>query len=224
MDGAMYARMVRLWTAGTRIACFLAVVMPFSALARTILVPTQPVSPYLDTEVSTNFALHAGRTDTWGFDLRIQIAGTPTNDLEVAFGVDANTNGVLEVEEIETVYGWRGGRYFVENVPEWDRIETEAATNALCGVLEVSLQNSSSAVPRRFAATCGGDAAFASLAATPHPSSDIAPQSSLRSGDIPAWLFRREWDMVRVVRRGTGIPSEWVRCDIEYQSFSIRLR
>ena len=151
MDGAMCAGMVRLWTAGTRIACFLTVVMPFAALARTILVPTQPVSPYLDTEVSTNFALHAGRTDTWGFDLRIQIAGTPTNDLEVAFGVDANTNGVLEVEEIETVYGWRGGRYFVENVSGWDRIETEAATNALCSVLEVSLQNSSSAVPRRFA-------------------------------------------------------------------------
>lgn len=208
MDGAMCAGMVRLWTAGTRIACFLTVVMPFSALARTILVPTQPVSPYLDTEVSTNFALHAGRTDTWGFDLRIQIAGTPTNDLEVAFGVDANTNGVLEVEEIETVYGWRGGRYFVENVSGWDRIETETATNALCSVLEVSLQNSSSAVPRRFAATCGGEAAFASLAATPPP----------------AWLFRREWDMVRVVRRGAGIPSEWVRCDIEYQSFSIRLR
>ena len=223
MDGAMCAGMVRLWTAGTRIACFLTVVMPFAALARTILVPTQPVSPYLDTEVSTNFALHAGRTDTWGVDLRIQIAGTPTNDLEVAFGVDANTNGVLEVEEIETVYGWRGGRYFVENVPGWDRIETEAATNALCGVLEVSLQNNSSAVPRRFAATCGISperseprqrslegcvAAFASLAATPPP----------------AWLFRREWDMARIVRRGAGIPSEWVRCDIEYQSFSIRLR
>ena len=208
MDGAVYARMVRLWSAGTRIACFLAVAMPFAALARTILVPTQPVSPYLDTEVSTNFALHAGRTDTWGFDLRIQIAGTPTNDLEVAFGVDANTNGVLEVEEIETVYGWRGGRYFVENVPAWERIEVEAITNVLCGVCDIHLENNASVVPKRFAATCGGVAAFGGLATTPPP----------------AWLFKREWDMVRVVRRGAGIPSEWVRCDIEYQSFSIRLR
>ena len=208
MDGAMYAGMVRLWSAGTRIACFLAVAMPFAALARTILVPTQPVSPYLDTEVSTNFALHAGRTDTWGFDLRIQIAGAPTNDLEVAFGVDANTNGVLEVEEIETVYGWRGGRYFVENVPAWEWIEVEAITNVLCGVCDIHLENNASVVPKRFAATCGGVAAFGGLATTPPP----------------AWLFKREWDMVRVVRRGAGIPSEWVRCDIEYQSFSIRLR
>ena len=170
--------------------------------------PAFPTSIFADTEVSTNIVLHGCRTDTWKVDLHIQLAGTPTNDLEVAFGRDVNTNGVLDIEEIETMYGWRGGRYFVENVSGWDRIETEAATNALCGVLEVSLQNNSSAVPRRFAATCGGVAAFASLAATPPP----------------AWLFRREWDMVRVVRRGAGIPSEWVRCDIEYQSFSIRLR
>ena len=31
--------------------------------ARTILVPTQPVSPYADTEVSTNVVIQTGRTD-----------------------------------------------------------------------------------------------------------------------------------------------------------------
>ena len=31
--------------------------------ARTILVPTQPVSPYLDTEVSTNIVINAGVSD-----------------------------------------------------------------------------------------------------------------------------------------------------------------
>ena len=44
MDIAMPARMMRLWTAGTRIACFLAVTIPFAVFTRTILVPTQPVS------------------------------------------------------------------------------------------------------------------------------------------------------------------------------------
>ena len=34
---------------------------------------------------------------------------TPTNNLEVAFGRDSNTNGVLEAGEVETVYGWRNG-------------------------------------------------------------------------------------------------------------------
>ena len=179
-----------------------------AASARTILVPTQPVSPFADTEVSTNIVLHASRTDTREFGIHIQLDGTQTNDLEVAFGRDANTNGVLEVDEVETVYGWRAGRYFVENVRAWERIETEAATNALCGVVDVQLRNDAQTAPRRFTATCGGVAAFPELAT-------MSP---------PAWLFREEWDMVRVTRRGAGVPSEWVRCDIEYASFAIRLR
>ena len=179
-----------------------------AASARTILVPTQPVSPFADTEVSTNIALHASRTDTREFGVRIQLAGTPTNNLEVACGRDSNTNGVLEAGEVETVYGWRAGRYFVENVRIWERIETDAATNALCGVVDIQLRNDAQTVPRRFAATCGGVAAFTELATTPPP----------------PWLFREEWDMVRVTRRGAGVPSEWVRCDIEYASFAIRLR
>ena len=179
-----------------------------AASARTILVPAQPVSEFADTEVSTNIVLHASRTDMREFGIHIQLAGTPTNALEAAFGRDMNTNGVLDVQEIDTVYGWRGGRYFIENVRAWERIESEAATNAPCGVVDVQLRNDAQTVPRRFTATCGDVAAFPELATTPPP----------------AWLFREEWDMVRVTRRGAGVPSEWVRCDIEYASFAIRLR
>ncbi|MBR3820599.1 MAG: hypothetical protein IKJ37_03150, partial [Kiritimatiellae bacterium] len=107
MNVAMPARMMRLWTARTRIACHLAVIMPFAVFARTIVVPTQPVSPYLDTEVSTNCVLHKSRIDTRTFDVHFQFEGTPTNNLEVAFGRDSNTNGVLDVQEIDTAYGWR---------------------------------------------------------------------------------------------------------------------
>ena len=175
---------------------------------RNIVVPAFPASIFADTEVSTNIVMHGHRDDTWKVGLHIQLAGTPTNDLEVAFGRDVNTNGVLDVEEIETMYGWRGGRYFVENVPAWERIEAEAVVNALCGVCDIHLENDSSVVPRRFVATCGGIAAFGGLATNPPP----------------AWLFRREWNMMRIVRRGAGPPSGWVSCDIEYQSLSIRLR
>ena len=208
MDIAMFARMMRLWTAGTRIACFLAVAMPFAASARTILVPAQPVSPYADTEVSTNVVIQTGRTDVRDVKIRLQLDGTPTNNLEIAFGCDANTNGVLDVSEIETVYGWRAGRYFVENVRAWERIETEAAVNALCGVLDVHLEHGPDFAPRRFTATCGGETAFSGLSTTPPP----------------AWLFRNRWNMARVVRRGAGTPSEWVRCDVRHNSFALKVR
>ena len=206
MDGAMYARMVRLWTAGTRMACFLAVAMPFAALARTILVPTQPVSPYLDTEVSTNVPIN--KADISYSDLNFRFDGTPTNNLEVAFGRDMNTNGVLEAEEIETVYGWRAGRYFIENACSWERFEAEAATNAQCGVVDIQLKTNAEIVPKRFTATCGGETAFAGLATRPPPE----------------WLFREGWDMFRVTRRGAGLPSEWVSCTLDYKFFYMKLR
>ena len=95
--------------------------------ARTILVTAQAVSEFADTEVSTNIVMHTSRTDTRDVEIHIQLAGTPTNDLEVAFGRDENTDGVLEAEETETVYGWRAGRYFVENARTWERFEEEAA-------------------------------------------------------------------------------------------------
>ena len=87
-----------------------AVVVGMHAFARTIVVPTQPVSPYADTEISTNVVIQTGRTDVRDVKIRLQLDGTPTNNLEIAFGCDANTNGVLDVSEIETVYGWRARR------------------------------------------------------------------------------------------------------------------
>ena len=183
------------------------VLLILPASARQIHVPTQPVSPYADTEVSTNVVVHTGRTDARGVKLHLELEGTPTNDLEVAFGCDVNTNGVLDVSEVETVYGWRGGRYFIENVREWNRIETEAAGNAPCGVFDVQLKNDRNYAPALFTATCGVEKSFLDFGTNP-----------------PAWLFRKEWDMMRVVRRGAEPMAEWVRCTIDHEYFYIHLR
>ena len=203
------------------------------ASARVINIPTQPVSPYADTEVSTNVVLQTGRSDAREVKLHLELEGTPTNDLEVAFGCDVNTNGVLDVSEVETVYGWRGGRYFIENVWAWERFETEAAVNALWnppvaegdqvgrmseaneprsgrkspGVIDVQLKNDRNYTPALFTATCGVERAFIEFETNP-----------------PAWLFRREWNMMRVARRGTVVSPEWVRCSVDYEFFCIHLR
>ena len=189
-------------------AAVFAVAAPCTAPAASVVVPPMPASPFADTEVSTNIAIRTGRTLSREVEIHIQLAGTPTNCLEVAFGRDANANGVLDAEETETVYGWRAGRYFVENVRGWERIESEAAASAQRGVIDILLKNNASLVPRRFAATCGGEAAFPELATRPPPE----------------WLFREGWDMVRVTRRGAGVPSEWVSCKFDYTFFTMTLR
>lgn len=63
--------------------------------ARTINVPKQGVSPFPDTEVSTNIVLRTGRDDLRELDLDIQFAGTATNDMEVALGRDVNTKWAI---------------------------------------------------------------------------------------------------------------------------------
>ena len=185
-----------------------AVAASIVALARPINVPTQPVSPYADTEVSTNIVIHPSRTDVRDVKLHLQLDGTASDDLEVGFGCDVNTNGVLDVEEIETVYGWRGGRYFVENVRTWERFETEATNNVQRGVVDIHMVLDSNSALAGFTATCGGERAFAGFSTT-HP---------------PSWLYRNNWKLMRVVRRGADAPSEWVRCEVGYNFFVIKLR
>ena len=205
------------------------------ALARPINVPTQPVSPYADTEVSTNIVIHPSRTDVRDVKLHLQLDGTAYNDLEVGFGCDVNTNGVLDVEEIETVYGWRNapapsgvgladerseelsqsesrksprGRYFIENVRTWERFETEATNNVQRGVFDVHMVLDSNSTLMSFTATCGRETAFSDFSTT----------------NPPSWLYRNNWKLLRVVRRGAAAPSEWVHCEVDYNFFVIKLR
>ena len=181
--------------------------LPFAAVGARVAVAPMEVSPYLDTEVSTNVAINTWRSDARQIELKLQLEGTPTNNLEVAFGRDANRNGVLDMCEVDTVYGWRGGRYFVENVRGWERFESESASGQ-CGVCSFRIRNDRDVTPRGFSAVCDGAAVFAELASAPPP----------------AWLYRREWDCMRVTRRGVGTPSGWIRCDIEYEFFRISIR
>ncbi|MCR5752617.1 MAG: hypothetical protein K6G91_11735 [Kiritimatiellae bacterium] len=180
--------------------------LPLAAVAARVAVAPMEISPYLDTEVSTNVAINTWRSDARQVDLRLQLDGSPSNNLEVAFGRDANRNGVLDLGEVDAVYGWRGGRYFVENVREWERFESVSAAAGQCGVCSFRLRNDRNVTPKSFSAVCDGAAAFPELATVPPP----------------AWLYRREWDCMRVTRRGVGTPSGWIRCDIEYAFFRIR--
>ncbi|MBO7166031.1 MAG: hypothetical protein J6V88_00720 [Kiritimatiellae bacterium] len=44
------------------------------------------------------------------------------------------------------------------------------------------------------------------------------------SRDVPNWLYFPTWNMMRVTRRGVGIPSEWITCGIDYRSLLIIIK
>lgn len=166
-----------------------------------------PVSQFVDTEVSTNIAI--GVADINYADLDFTFDGTPTNNLEIAFGTDVNQNGVLEAEEIETRFGWMNGTYFVENVRTWERVESErtALPQSLSINIHLDIGTSSQKV-RRVTISGASASAFGALV----------------SNLPPAWMWKREWDLMRVTRRGVEAPSDWLHYKASNYGFSIMLR
>ena len=177
------------------------------ASARTVAVPTMSVSPYADTEVPTNVAINKAQISY--SDLEFHFSGTPTNNLELAFGTDVNTNGVLDAEEVETRFGWRSGRYFIENALTWERFVSEPASGAqnLSVKMHLDIRYALQQV-KRVNVTGTNASAF----------------GGILSERPPARIWRREWNLMRVTRRGTEPPSDWLSYKAANLGFSIRLR
>ena len=189
------------------ILCAVVAAVSIGASARTVVVPTMPVSPYADTEVSTNVAINKAQISY--SDLEFHFSGTPTNNLELAFGTDVNTNGVLDAEEVETRFGWRSGRYFIENALTWERFVSEPAsgTQNLSVEMHLGIRYALQQV-KRVDVTGTNTSAFGELV----------------SGVPPAWLWRREWNLMCATRRGTEPPSDWLEYKSGHYGFSLRLR
>ena len=185
----------------------LVAVAGMQASAWTVHVQEMPVSPFADTKVSTNVPIN--RADISYADLKFCFAGTPTNDLELAFGTDVNTNGVLEAEEVESRFGWRGGRYFIENTLTGDMFDGDALNSSQSFSVDLHLEVRYSSQQVRKVEVSGVNAADFGALATNVP---------------PAWIWRREWNLMRATRRGTEPPSDWIEYSASHRGFALRLR
>ena len=190
------------------LAGLVAAVVPCIVLAARIEVPPMDMSPHADTEVSTNIAFSAGDGNSRGIEMSFALDGCVSNCVQVAFGRDRDGDGVLGVDETETLYGWRNGRYFVESMTEGVRIEETDLSGAPSCAFVMSLRLSKGRGLQHFSATNVLGAAI--LTNIPASAQD--------------WLYRPGWNMMRVTRRGPGIPAEWFVCDILPQFFYISFR
>lgn len=187
--------------------CAVVAALSVEASAWTVHVQEMPVSPFADTEVSTNMPIN--RADISYADLKFCFYGTPTNNLELEFGTDVNTNGVLEAEEVESRFGWRSGRYFMENVRTWERFDGEAASSSHSLSVEIHFEVRHNSQQVRRMNVSGVNA---------------ADFGALVSNVPPAWIWRREWNMMRATRRGTEPPSDWIEYSASHRGFAIRMR
>lgn len=160
----------------------------------------------VSTEVSTNIPFNAVRSDVREVRMHFTFEGVSSNCIQVAFGRDADGDGVLSFDETDAVYGWRNGRHFAEDVKTGVRTEEpEAATGR---ALSVRMRMTKESLPAHFAATNGVGVAVLG---------DIA-------SSVPTWVYRPEWNLMRVTRRGPGVPAEWFLCDIKYNEFFLIMR
>ena len=203
------------WTKGCKrrfaikVAFLGAAAFPCIVMAAQMTVfPPQPVSPYADTEVSTNLPVRVSDEDSRGMELQFALDGCVSNSVQVAFGRDENGDGVLGVDETDTLYGWRNGRYFVESMTEGVRIEEADSSGEPSCAFVMSLHLSKGRGLQHFSATnVLGTAILTNVSAS-----------------AQSWLYQPDWNMMRVTRRGPGIPAEWFTCDVLSQFFYMTFR
>ena len=189
-----------------RLGLLAVVVLPCVAWGLHVAVPPMVMPEFADTEVTTNIPVNVFRSDVRGLDVSVELCATPSNNVQVAFGRDADGDGVLSFAETDAVYGWRNGRYFAEDVKAGARTEeAEAATGRS---LSVRMRMTKESLPANFAATSGAG---------------VAVLENLASS-VPEWLCRPEWNLMRVTRRGPGVPAEWFACDVRYDETYIIIR
>ena len=97
---------------------------PFAAAVAGVAVGPLPVPVYADTEVSTNFAFSAGEGQSRGIVFTVELQATPSNNVEVAIGCDADEDGSLSVDESGLCVGYDCGTWFVRTSAQ-DAVTTE---------------------------------------------------------------------------------------------------
>ena len=183
----------------------LANLLPFAAFARIFNVSPLPVSPYADTEITTNIAINARRFDVKEFGLNIYFDSASSNNIQVAFGCDEDENGILSFSETDAVYGYRNGRCVIEDVKNAVRYE-EVVTDGRAD-FNIRMRMRKDYTPKEFSASVGTSQIFTDF-----------------SSDVPFWLYQPKWNLMRITRRGAGAPVEWLSCDIKYSHFYIIVR
>ena len=175
-----------------------------SVATATDMRPVLPPVHHLDTEVVTNVAVSAQGSREYAFELTF--SGTASNNIEIAFGADADGDGILSVDEIGLSAGWDCGEWFVMNAATGERVSASAAegTHSLVGTIRLR----TSGRVREIAFRDGAAALFPTL-----------------QGASRTWAFPVGWNMVRLVGRGENVRSgEQFHVAASSHGISLRLK
>ena len=92
-------------------------------------IPALPNAEFHDAEVSTNFTFAVGAVANRKLVFSLELQATPSNNVEVAIGCDANGDGRLSLDESDLTVGYDCGEWFVRSA-EKDAVTSEAVSDA----------------------------------------------------------------------------------------------
>ena len=185
----------------------LAVLIVVSAWGRAVVPAALPPAVHADTEVSTNVPFTAWEEHQKRFEYRLSFEVTPSNNVQVAFGTDADADGVLGPDEERLVVGWDCGEWFVLDATNGVRLADAAQPTNRAQTLAFVFETRSDGAVKSLSLSSDGVGLFPSLAATP-----------------PKWLYDTRWDMFRLTARGVDDPHAEFRVQTIPCGFSLTLK
>ena len=166
-----------------------------------------PPVAHPDAEVVTNVPLPMLSQRAGKFAFSLGCRATPTNNVEIAFGTDADEDGVLAPRETRLVVGWDSGCWFVRRGFSGERSEVWRPSSDLPRMLSWELSLGLRAVPRRLAVYEGTEALDFELSPT-----------------TPNWLYDANWNLMRLTGRGLEGHGEAFAVQVLPDAVVIRFR
>jgi len=189
-----------------------AFLVAFTAIrsASALTVPDLPPPVFADTEVSTNVAMRAWTERTRMFNVTLSFDATPSNNVQVAFGTDASADGNLSDEEAGLTLGWDCGEWFIASADSTNRFTAAPAGTETRKELRLQMNLGADGLPRALELTDGTTPlAFAGIDLSPPP---------------PAWMFSKDWNLLKVVARGTDEQNEQITVVLSNDAVMLLLR
>ena len=189
-------------------AVMLAIAMLPNVGARTFQRLPEPI--FADTEVSTNVATRAWTERTRMFNVVLSFDATPSNNVQVAFGTDASADGNLSDEEAGLTLGWDCGSWFMASDSATNRFTAAPSGSSARKELSFQMSLGADGLPRKLELADGtSPLAFTGLNLSPAP---------------PAWMFSKDWNLLKVVARGTDEQNEQITVVLSNDAVMLLLR
>jgi hypothetical protein len=159
-----------------------------SAYAARHTVPQVFEGEYVGREMSTNEVLVLNNSDSERFSMSLELNAETNNSIAIEFGIDADSSGTLSRDEVELSLGWACGKWFFHNRRNGIFASNDVAAGRHKFTWKMILSSEQSA-ERLFV----NDGLLL-----------------LHDMPLPADTFNRNWNLVRVVKRGITQADEVV--------------